>query len=144
MNEPGPTPHRLLGDWHFERVVEDRRSGQRSEVRGTGSVARESATLLRWEESGTWSRAGGSSTVARTHLLAAATSGTGWEVLFDDERLFHPWAPGTEVVHLCGEDTYRGHYDLDGLPGRWVTRWHCTGPAKDYLLTTTWTRPAPH
>lgn len=146
MDRPAPTPHRLLGDWRFERVVEDRHGGGRSEVRGSGSVTRESATRLRWEESGTWSRDGLASPVARTHLVDLVPGAAGtperWVVLFDDERLFHPWAPGTEVVHLCGEDTYRGSYDLaglDGRPPRWTTRWHCTGPAKDYLLTTTWT-----
>lgn len=139
MDHADAAPTRLLGDWRFERVVEDRRSGQRSEVHGSGSITRESATQLRWEESGTWTRAGLSTPVARTHLLVRGAEGR-WVVLFDDERLFHAWSPGTEVVHPCGEDTYRGHYDLAGLPGSWRTRWHCTGPAKDHLLTTTWTR----
>lgn len=140
---------RLLGDWRFGRVVEDRRSGGQSQVWGTGAITRESATRLRWHEEGTWTRAGVASPVARTHLvdLVERDGERRWVVLFDDERLFHRWAFGTEVVHPCGEDTYVGHYDLTGLteqPGRWTTRWHCTGPAKDYVLTTTWTRsPAP-
>lgn len=145
MHLAAPEPIRLLGDWRFERVVEDRRSGAHSEVRGVGSITRASATRLRWHEEGTWTRAGMQSPVARTHLLDLLEGERGWVVLFDDERLFHRWAPGTEVVHPCGKDTYRGHYELGGLaeqPERWVTRWHCTGPAKDYLLTTTWTRSA--
>ena len=149
MHPAAPEPLRLLGRWRFERVVEDGRSGQRSEVHGAGSITRASATRLVWHETGTWTRSGIESPVARTHLLdlveldGDSNGQRGWVVLFDDERLFHPWAPGTEVVHPCGEDTYVGRYDLGGLaeqPERWVTRWHCTGPAKDYVLTTTWTR----
>ena len=63
-------------------------------------------------------------------------------VTFADGRDFHPWRPGEVVEHPCNADLYRGlvHLPTTGSRG-WSVMWECTGPDKDYSMTTL-VRPA--
>ncbi|AVL51629.1 trigger factor [Roseobacter denitrificans] len=61
-------------------------------------------------------------------------------VFFEDGRFFHNVPPhGGETEHWCDPDTYKGIYDFTRWPQFEVT-WQVTGPKKDYLSKTLYTR----
>lgn len=68
----------------------------------------------------------------------------GFRVLFPDGRFFHEaaFAQGlAHVVHECAPDLYRGRYRLAG-PDRWWLSWRVTGPRKDLVITSLFSRGA--
>lgn len=133
-------PTALLGTWTLVRVVDDRLAGERRDVRGRATLVLEAPDRIRWSEDGTMSWSGRSVPVSRS--LSVVRRASGWEVLFADGRLFHPWSVGTEVDHPCAPDHYRGLVEVSGDPvERWHVRWSAQGPAKDYVMTTEHTRP---
>lgn len=125
-------PSALCGRWAFERTIEDRRGDLGGLVDGTLELVEEQPGRLRWEERGTWRRSTGDVEVRRGLRVVRRT--TGWWVLFEDGRDFHPWSPGAEVVHDCRPDTYRGL--VTGSVRDWTVTWEVSGPAKDYLMRT--------
>jgi len=65
------------------------------------------------------------------------------EVTYPDGRPFHSFSfDAGEGEHLCGEDTYRVSYDFSAFPV-WTACWHVSGPRKDYVSTTTYSRVPP-
>lgn len=126
-------PRLLVGRWRLHRVIDDRRAGERSVVTGELLISPDQDGLL-WQESGRWERAAGAVDVRRTLHLTHAPAESRWWVCFEDGRPFHPWAPGEQVVHPCGRDTYTGHVSGD-LRG-WNVDWLVTGPEKDYTMTS--------
>lgn len=134
---PDVDPHALLGTWRFERVVDDRRAAEVLHVSGSTTLVAEGASV-RWAEEGVMRRGDLELPVSRVlHLVPAAD---GWAVTFEDGRDFHPWAPGEEVVHLCGADAYRGRIEVTERDG-WTVTWWVTGPTKDYEMVTRLRRP---
>lgn len=133
----GTSPVDLLGTWELRRTVDDRRSGRRHDVRGTTTLALESADRVRWHETGTMTWDGHTVPVERTLFVVRGEAG--WWVEFADGRPFHPWAVGRRVEHPCAPDHYVGLIELtdDG----WRVEWHASGPEKNYLMTTA-LRPA--
>lgn len=132
-----PDPLSLLGSWTLTRTIDDRCGAETSTVQGTTDLGAEPDGRVRWSESGTLSRGDLSLPVSRT-LFVEPRDG-GWFVTFEDGRDFHPWAPGSEVVHPCAADTYVGRIELVD-PDRWTVEWHVTGPAKDYTMSSSLTR----
>jgi hypothetical protein len=68
--------------------------------------------------------------------------GTGVVVRFDDETPFHSFTAigqSDGTVHHCGADTYRVRYDFSHWP-RWQATWRVTGPRKDYLSVSDYSR----
>lgn len=124
------TPADLIGTWALDRVVDDRRAGTVSHAAGVLHVERLTDDAVAWTESGTFGR----HEFRRRHRIERGDGG--WTVLFEDGRPFHAWAADRDVSHRCGVDTYLGSYDLAGLPASWSTRWRCTSPHKDYVITT--------
>ena len=57
-------PTDLLGTWELSRVVDDRLSGERRDVRGTVVLELESPDRVRWSEAGTMTWGGRSVPVA--------------------------------------------------------------------------------
>lgn len=131
-------PRLLLGRWRLDRVIEDAYAGQRSTVAGVLELVEEGPGSIRWEEQGRWHRGGDILEVRRRLNLELRESA--WWVLFEDGRPFHAWTPGTQVVHPCGADTYRGL--VSGGADQWTVRWDVEGPAKDYSMTSVLT-PGP-
>ncbi|QCX28140.1 DUF6314 family protein [Nocardioides jishulii] len=134
-------PRTLLGPWVFERVITDRLADEVIEVSGTLTLSEEQGGRVRWAEAGVMRRGSAQLEVFRTLFVVEREDG--WLVTFDDGRDFHPWSPGAEVVHLCGEDTYAGLVEATGLgePAggagrRWQVTWRVSGPRKDYLMVT--------
>lgn len=133
-------PTVLIGTWTLERRIDDHLNDRTFDVTGELVIARSDATGLTWEESGRMR--GDDSTdlpVWRRYLIQHRDGG--WMVTFDDGRDFHPWSPEAEVVHPCAADTYRGHYDLGGLPDGWAYDWRVTGPTKDHRIRSTLQKP---
>ena len=134
------SPVDLLGTWDLRRVVDDRRAGQRHDVRGTATLLRESADRVRWSETGTMTWGDRAVEVGRT--LFVVRTAEQWWVEFSDGRPFHPWAVGRPVEHPCTPDHYVGLIEVDGAG--WTVEWRATGPEKDYVMTTVHSRHRPH
>ena len=138
--DPTTDPRELLGEWEFDRVVDDHLADERIGVVGTAEFTLEDDGAVRWAEQGTMTRAGAEIPISRVLFLRERDEG--WVVTFDDGRDFHPWQPGAQVEHPCGRDTYRGFVQFAG-PQEWSVRWHATGPEKDYeMLTRLHLRPS--
>ncbi|KQO62806.1 DUF6314 family protein [Curtobacterium sp. Leaf261] len=135
---PAFRPTDVLGAWTLARTVVDRTAGDTRVVAGTTTLTSVHDGRVLWEESGTMTWSGGSVPVSRT-LVVTDEGADGWMVRFADGREFHPWRPGTEVVHDCAPDVYRGF--VDGSPAAWSVVWEATGPAKDYRMESRLTRP---
>lgn len=119
------------------RRVVDRSAGACGTVAGTLVVTAENEGV-RLAESGVLRWRGAEYPVTRVSRLRRLDGE--WWMLFEDGRPFHPWRPGTPVLHPCGADTYDGLVVLDRGGNRLRTRWHVRGPAKDQRLITRFTR----
>ncbi|MFJ3406815.1 DUF6314 family protein [Promicromonospora sp. NPDC090134] len=143
-------PLRLVGTWEFRREIRHA-DGAGYTADGAARFFLEDDGRVRWAEQGTLRWAAGSTPVSRTLFLVrdstaraepvAVGPGTGWRVTFEDGRDFHPWTAGA-VEHLCGRDLYQGGVAAPAQPGSsWELSWHVTGPEKDYLMHTWYSRP---
>jgi hypothetical protein len=136
------TPTDLLGSWALAREVDDRRTRERRAVAGTATLELVAADRVHWHEEGLMRWAGHEVPVQRT--LWVVRGAAGWEVRFEDERPFHPWAVGSPVEHPCAPDHYTGLVvvertaaDAPGAPvTRWRVEWRARGPEKDYVMRT--------
>lgn len=126
-------PVTLLGDWSFERTIEDHLRGEVLRVDGTLSLVAEGLTRIRWSERGLMHREAGDLEVFRVLFLVEGAHD--WDVTFEDGRPFHPWRMGEWVEHPCAADVYRGRVVADGRAG-WSITWRVSGPQKDYVMTT--------
>jgi hypothetical protein len=133
MSGPLADPEVLAGRWLMSRTIEDRLAGQSHHVDGLLQLTVVEPGRIRWREEGLWRQPSGDVEVERTLWLVRGPDGPWW-VRFEDEREFHPWAPGAPVVHDCRPDTYRGV--VSGDDRTWTVRWDVNGPRKDYTMTT--------
>jgi hypothetical protein len=137
----GVEPTDLLGVWDLARRIVDRPTDGAAvrfgRVVGTLTLAADGDDVT-WCEAGTLTWAGQRLPVGRRLLVRR--HGDGWTVCFDDGRPFHPWAPGTPVVHHCSPDTYRGLVDVAADPTTLRVLWDVVGPAKHRRLFTRCTR----
>ncbi|MGG7103537.1 DUF6314 family protein [Rhodococcus sp. 24CO] len=144
VNDKHLDPNALVGEWNFERRIVDRRAEATKRVAGKTTIEDSGDGRLRWYESGTLFDGDLELPVFRT-LFIEQHDGD-WTVTFEDGREFHDWAPGDDVEHLCGADTYRGRIDIDIEEGSadsqavWSVEWTVTGPSKNYTMTTHLTR----
>ncbi|SHN46987.1 DUF6314 family protein [Cryptosporangium aurantiacum] len=130
-------PFGLVGAWTLARRVVDRTADSYGSVTGELVVTAD-GDGVRLAESGVLHWQGGRYPVTRVSLLRPLNGE--WWMFFDDGRPFHPWRPGSPVVHPCGADTYRGLVALDRDGTRLRTLWDVHGPAKDQRLITRFTR----
>lgn len=131
----------FLGDWRVLRRIDDRLSGRPGRFEGTARLTPEGQGL-RYREEGRLTLGDGPAFPA-TRDYFWLSQGDGIEVRFPDGRPFHRFlpegrAPGTD--HPCGRDLYRVTYDFAAWPG-WQAEWTVTGPAKDYVMATAYSRP---
>ena len=131
-----PSLAALEGVWLLERRIEHA-DGAVHRLRGR-AVFRRSGLRLVQEEEGALSGDGIARPLraSRRYLWSAAPGRL--DCAFADGRPFHsvPLSVGRpETVHLCDPDRYHVSYDLTDFP-RWQTRWHVTGPRKDYVMTS--------
>ena len=124
-----PAAEALVGTWALTRSVRD---GDRSGTVAGAMVISPAPQGLRWREQGTLTMGALVVPVTRTSYLTEI-AGEPW-MTFEDGRPFHPWRPGEQVVHPCGEDVYVGRVAV--ADDEIATVWRVTGPGKDQLLTT--------
>ena len=130
----------FLGNWSFERRIEDRAAGQVVQAEGQVSFAEGPEGLI-YHERGVMRLPGQPPLQAeRRYLWRLGPEGV--EVRFDDGRAFHGFRPeglaaGTE--HPCGADIYNVTYDFTGFP-EWRAVWIVSGPRKDYTMETGYAR----
>ena len=133
----------FAGCWRIVREIDDRRAGAHHVMHGTGTFTPAAAEphALVYDEDVVWQPAGRTMTGTRRYLITEIR-GARARVLFDDGRPFHALDLATgrcPVHHDCPPDIYAGEYrvlDAD----RFTVRWTVTGPRKDSVLFTTFTR----
>ncbi|MEX3014960.1 DUF6314 family protein [Gymnodinialimonas hymeniacidonis] len=128
----------LEGRWHLSRVIEDARAGITGRLEGE-AVWRPDADGLVQEEVGLLNYGDAPPMQASRRYLWRSRGGE-IEVLFEDGRAFHTLPDaGAEAVHHCDPDLYRVTYDF-ALPGAFTQVWRVTGPRKDAVLASRFTR----
>ncbi len=134
---PAVEPTDLLGVWDLARRIVDRPTDggapQFGRVVGTLTLAAEGDDVA-WCEEGVlrW----GDQQLPVTRRLVVRHEAAGWVVCFDDGRPFHPWSPGSPVVHDCPPDTYRGLVVIAADLRTMRVVWDVSGPGKDRRLFT--------
>lgn len=131
----------LVGTWRIERVVADRRADAKHSMAGTAWYMR-ARDGLHYAERVRWTAPDGQLLDGHRRYWLVATGPWAAEVRFEDGRLFHPLDLRTgraAVQHTCAPDHYAGWYALDGRD-RHRTGWTVTGPRKDLVIATTYTR----
>ena len=136
---------RLIGSWSLNRVIE----GQAT-MQGIATFTPLDGRRLAYREQGSLSLANGTIVEAEREYIFGGSDG-GFEVFFkeDPPRLFHEISlsasPGGELSgsagHLCEPDAYQSAYRFMS-DGTFVVRHVVSGPAKDYTMTTIYTRLA--
>lgn len=132
----------LLGSWTFTRWIEDHRAGQGIEVVGeaTITVSTDGAT---YDEAGRMALPG-QPPLQSTRRYLLREGGDHLAFHFDDGRFFHRWDYGLThptCHHHCPPDSYDVRYDTSDWP-TWRATWTVSGPRKDYVMTTRYTRAA--
>ena len=96
---------------------------------------------LRYVETGTLTLATGARLQAERSYLWDV-NGVDINVRFADGSPFHRFTPdgaAKGTSHLCGADLYNVTYDVTRWPD-WSATWAVTGPRKDYVSVTQYTR----
>jgi hypothetical protein len=131
----------LVGAWHLRRSIVAGEVEVGS-FTGTGTFGADVDGILRYRERGTLHLDGRNAPATRrlTYRVAGARA----QVAFEDGRPFHDLdlRDGIdEVEHLCGEDRYRGRFEIVD-PDTWQHVWWVTGPTKDHVIRTVLERAA--
>lgn len=143
MSATGSTGDFLRGCWRAERVITDFRSGTTGSFSGTAAFTPRPAVPapLVYREEGELTFGGHRGPASRSLLYLPATDGSA-KVLFADGRPFFTLNLRAGVCvaeHPCGGDSYQVTVRVLG-PDAYTESWRVTGPGKDYLMTTTFTR----
>ena len=130
----------FTGHWRIERSIDDRRAGRVGSLLGQ-AVLSQVPEGLRYDETGLLQFPGTLPMTARRSYLWAAER-DGIAVRFDDGRAFHRidlTGLDPQARHDCPPDTYDVRYDFSRWPD-WTSVWQVSGPAKDYVMETLYTR----
>jgi hypothetical protein len=128
----------LEGRWTLERQIDDRRAGLTGWLTGTCLWRRDAGGLVQ-EETGTLQYGCAPSIRAERRYLWRE-EGEGLAVFFEDGRQFHKLGPGRLTDrHDCAPDTYDVTYVFDGADA-FSTTWRVTGPRKDQVIHSLYTR----
>ncbi|WP_375263168.1 DUF6314 family protein [Palleronia sp.] len=127
------------GDWKLDRSILDRRGGPDSRFEGRAHFAPDGA-VLHYRESGTLHMGDAAFEAEQAHLWRM--DGARFRISFFDGRPFHDFEAGIEQPdgrHDCDPDVYLVRYDFSAWPD-WTAEWTVTGPRKDYVMTSHYTR----
>ncbi|MBU2888725.1 DUF6314 family protein [Celeribacter halophilus] len=132
----------FTGLWSMAREIDDRRTGQRATLTGTCRFIMDETGALRQDERGVlhMPEAAQSFEAERRYLWRADAEGIA--VFFEDGRFFHafdPNAPAPHADHACAPDAYSVRYTFSNWPD-WSATWRVTGPRKDYVSVTRYSR----
>ena len=128
----------LAGRWALDRRIDDRRAGLTGRLSGTCVWRAEGEGFVQ-HETGVLHYGDAPPIRAERRYLWRA-EGDGLAVFFEDGRPFHRLGPGrTSDRHVCTPDTYDVTYVFDGVDA-FSTTWVVTGPRKDQLIHSLYTR----
>lgn len=141
----------FAGRWRIARRIKDA-LGPDAQFDGEANFAWEGAALVLTEAG--QMRIGAQSFAATRRYRWRQGAGRMIDVLFDDGRYFHSFdaeMPAPVAHHDCPPDLYDVGYDFTALreaagqiapaaAPQWHARWRVTGPRKDYVMTSTYTR----
>ncbi|MBW4021832.1 MAG: hypothetical protein HIU92_01620 [Proteobacteria bacterium] len=137
---PAPIGIYLRGDWVLRRRIRDLTSCQTGRLRGAANFSPLGEALL-FTEHGRLALAQ-SEMEARQSYRFVIGGPAAFDVLFADGRPFHQavFASRTAwTAHDCAPDTYRGRYRILG-PNRWSLGWRITGPRKNLVVISIFSR----
>jgi hypothetical protein len=142
MMDPVPAPIVTFfnGPWSVVRRIRDGRTGDLGRLLGTAEFTPDHDGL-RFAERGTLTLPG-VQTDARQSYRFVLESDHSFSVFFADGRFFHraEIAMGiAHVAHDCAPDAYCGRYRFAG-PDRWSLSWRITGPRKDLVISSVFSR----
>lgn len=129
----------FLGRYTVSRTIVDRKAGAEAQFEGLAEIAADGVGAV-YRETGHLIMGDQRFEAERRYLWRAR--GPLIAVLFEDGRAFHefdPVAGGQANEHLCGEDLYRGGYDVSQW-SCWAVTWEVTGPRKDYTSVSWYVR----
>ncbi|WJY21342.1 DUF6314 family protein [Fontisubflavum oceani] len=128
----------LEGVWRLERQIEDRRAKLTGHLTGEARWVPDRDGLLQIETGLLHYGDAPPMQAERRYLWRDGTHGL--EVSFEDGCPFHKVDPTTpEADHFCAPDSYRVRYELADWP-RWSSRWRVTGPHKDAVIFSRYSR----
>lgn len=134
----------LAGTWQVDRTARDVAGNTEGHFSGTTVFSWADDGLLH-HESGTFTWRGTPRPAERTLRFLPDDDPAVAHVTFADGRPFHDLDLRTgrhTADHPCALDLYRGEFEVDDERS-WRTRWRVAGPAKDLILTTSYTRLDP-
>jgi hypothetical protein len=136
----GSTMSYLAGHWNVARRISDRRTGHCGSFVGKASF-QPSPEATRYLEQGELEFGGHRGPASRNLIYRGRRDG-GADVQFADGREFYTLdlSPGSwRAEHICRDDRYQ--VTVTWLsPDSFSETWRVAGPAKDYEMTTTYTR----
>lgn len=127
----------LQGRWHVQRRIDDRRAGLVGHFNGTAEWHPDAEGLVQIE-TGVLTY-GQAAPMQATRRYLWRRDGDGLQVFFDDGRPFHRLDARLSDCHDCPPDTYNVSYEMTDWP-RWQQIWHVTGPRKDAVIVSTFSR----
>ena len=132
----------FIGIWRLEREIDDLRLGLKGRLDGRCVFASDGAELVQ-TETGVL-RFGHAAPMQAQRVYRWRAEGARLVVRFDDGRAFHDFGPDCEAgaEHLCGQDMYRVRYRFVEWPV-WTSTWRVTGPRKDLILRSRFSREPP-
>lgn len=128
------------GGWRLTRQIDDAR-GPDATFTGTALFSPLGGDGLELVEQGRLVLRGQGAFQAERRYIWKQ-EGASVAVYFADGRDFHRFDPqgGTaQADHWCDPDTYEVQYDFTGWPV-WEAQWRVTGPRKDYVMRSVYTR----
>ena len=132
----------FVGNWHLQRRLTDNAGPMSGTLDGTATFIMTAPGDLDYAEAGQLTLATGVTLQAERRYLWRWQRDLGVKVLFADGGAFHAFQPqglSTGTPHLCGADLYDVTYDFRDWP-QWEAVWHVTGPRKNYVSTSRYTR----
>jgi hypothetical protein len=145
LSLPANTIGYLAGEWNVVREIADHQSGQSGEFRGRASfrpaAANSRGSVLDFVEEGELRFGAHRGPASRSLRYRGRADGTA-DVYFADGRAFYRLDLRTgscRALHPCRSDRYVvtvTWLDADSF----TEIWRVTGPAKDYDMTTVYTR----
>lgn len=128
----------LEGRWTLVRRIDDRRAGLSGRLTGTCDWTSDGQGLVQFE-TGTL-HYGDAPPIRAERRYLWRQEGEGLAVFFEDGRPFHRVGPGRPSDrHQCPPDTYDVTYAFDGAHA-FSTTWRVTGPRKDQVIHSLYTR----
>jgi hypothetical protein len=128
----------LSGTWKAQRKIVDHLARATSSFEGTATL-----TPDRFHEEGHLTLGAARLHATRAYRLRATAQGVTVDFPDGSEFIALTRAASQKVRHVCGADTYVGHFFFVDAT-TWVEAWRVTGPRKHYASLTRYTAlPSP-